>query len=569
MRVLLLHPEDDLPSFDGRYDLIVDFGRAPYSTYERWRKEAGCPVQSLFDFAAGFDDVYRVRDLLQLGMGYVTDEWGVDWWDVLSLMIEPDLLKSLMIARLAHQLKHCVLHLSRNDAWLSALCWLTGSEPKVLRKSRFVHRVRHYRESFRQLSRPQIAQVIEDKFDGRHQLRRHFAQRKRSSGKPVVLLPSAYINVSRTAAGYASLLPDQQFLLVYSRSSGKLRNLPANVDMASLDQYCRPAGTGDLASLVSHWGGLRSQLVSQRREFQIADAAGIFSRMPSLLRWGLTLRNGWNQVFKSENVIACLSADDTNPHTRLPLILAKHRGISTVACHHGALDYRMAVKANHADTYLAKDAMEQDYLLRRCLVHREKLAVGSARASEKSNAEDASVEPCLTYFTEPYQSDGWRVHEVYRDLLPRLWSLSQSCRLKLVLKIHPFESEKAHRRFLRQYLCDRMSEVALVTGPTPLGLWNRTRIALTVESSIALNCASRGIPVFFCAWLASPCSTYIDQFLKFGVGHILHSPGDLAESQNFLETKKNTKQYVRQAIEPKVLRDLLCSKDSLPMAVNA
>jgi len=38
MRVLLLHPEDELPpERAGRnWDLIVDLGRAPVATYERW-----------------------------------------------------------------------------------------------------------------------------------------------------------------------------------------------------------------------------------------------------------------------------------------------------------------------------------------------------------------------------------------------------------------------------------------------------------------------------------------------------------------------------------------------------
>ena len=38
MRVLLLHPEDELPAerTAGKWDLVVDLGRAPLATYERW-----------------------------------------------------------------------------------------------------------------------------------------------------------------------------------------------------------------------------------------------------------------------------------------------------------------------------------------------------------------------------------------------------------------------------------------------------------------------------------------------------------------------------------------------------
>src|SRR2546423_285549 len=83
----------------------------------------------------------------------------------------------------------------------------------------------------------------------------------------------------------------------------------------------------------------------------------------------------------------------------------------------------------------------------------------------------------------------------------RLWKLSQSCGLKLVLKLHPFESRKAHTRYLRRHLRDHINEVTIVSGTVPVELWQRTHIALTVESTIALDCAARGIPVFFCAWL--------------------------------------------------------------------
>ena len=64
--------------------------------------------------------------------------------------------------------------------------------------------------------------------------------------------------------------------------------------------------------------------------------------------------------------MGCLCADDSNPYTRIPLILASNRGIPTLVCHHGALDSKMAVKVAHADTYLAKGEMERDFLLRSC-----------------------------------------------------------------------------------------------------------------------------------------------------------------------------------------------------------
>ena len=67
--------------------------------------------------------------------------------------------------------------------------------------------------------------------------------------------------------------------------------------------------------------------------------------------------------FESENIVGCLCADDSNPYSRIPLILAKRNEVSTLACHHGALDAWMAIKTQHADFYLAKGEMERDYLV--------------------------------------------------------------------------------------------------------------------------------------------------------------------------------------------------------------
>ena len=77
MRVLLLHPEDQLPATrPGRpWDLVVDLGRAPVATYERWSNEAGGRVISLYDFGGDFEDGHRVRKLLQLGLGQWVEGW--------------------------------------------------------------------------------------------------------------------------------------------------------------------------------------------------------------------------------------------------------------------------------------------------------------------------------------------------------------------------------------------------------------------------------------------------------------------------------------------------------------
>ena len=106
MKVLLLHPEDQPSRRNalGRWDLVVDFGRAPISTYDEWSRQAGCRVISLYDFALEIEDLYYTRKLLQLGMGSLVDEWGIDWWDVLSLEVAAQLQQLMLVHRLANHL---------------------------------------------------------------------------------------------------------------------------------------------------------------------------------------------------------------------------------------------------------------------------------------------------------------------------------------------------------------------------------------------------------------------------------------------------------------------------------
>ncbi len=580
MRVLLLHPEDELPGerSGGKWDLVVDLSRAPLATYERWGAQTGGRVISVYDFARDFEDQHRVRELLQFGMGRWVDGLGIDWWDVLSLMIEPDLRQLMLIGRLAHELPAgCELHTSRSSILAIALQTFIGAK-QVVRAAGFrpgMRWARHYRDVFAQLDRAQMSQAFQDKFDREHFVRRRLARRRRSSKYPVVLLPSAYVNVSRTAASYAALLPNEKFLLVYARNSARLKNLPSNIHTTSLDSYFATPDRREAASLTQSWESLKARLMAGAPEYSAADATGLLDRIPGLMRWGIAVRDAWNGVFESETVRGCLCADDSNPYSRLPLILAANRGIPTLVCHHGAMDSKMAVKVAHADAYLAKGEIEQDFLVRSCGVAPERVVLGGqglASSPETAKPAARSTEPWLVFFTEPFQAAGWRTEEVYRDLLPKLWSLAQSCGLKLVFKLHPFESVKGHRRILRKYLPRQEVGIGVVAGAPSPQLWRNTRFALVVQSTVALQCASLGIPVFLCSWLRESSSGYVKQFSRFGIGHILESSDELSDIPRLLEVKGKTIQMrpaLWETMDPVKLRDLLLRTGSFSEAIKA
>jgi hypothetical protein len=572
MKVLLVHPEDPLPSRGSSrdWDLIVDFGRAPASTYQHCSTQAACPVISVYEFAREIEDLRLCRSLLQLVAGRLLDRHGIDWWDVLSLGLVPGLLQVIRAERLAKYIGHpCELHSTRPFPTATAVQSLLGCNLKI-QDTPFqstCKRFGHYSRVISKLDAAQIFQVIEDKFD-RHRVRSKLLRTGSSTRIPLILLPSAYVNVSRMAMRYAELLPDQQFLLVFARRSGKLQSLPANVLTVSLSPYFGSLTCND-QHLFDEWPALRQSLVCLDNTFALMDRAGTLEGVEARLRWGLHVRDAWRNVFDREPIIGCLSADDTNPYTRIPLLLAKNRDIPAVACHHGALDCWMTLKSLAADFYLAKNEMERDYLVRTCDVTREKIVSGGpARPPRPGTNVSPSERNWLVFFTEPYEVSGWRTEDVYRDLLPRLYSLARNCGLKLVFKLHPFDSVRGHRKNLRRILGQKAREVELLAGPPSDKLWCKTKFALTVDSSTALDCAACEIPVFLCAWLRDPYAGYGQQYAKFGVGHALESPERIADIPHLLGVRQQLRTKLEQSLDPEVFRGLFLTNTCLAAASN-
>jgi hypothetical protein len=235
----------------------------------------------------------------------------------------------------------------------------------------------------------------------------------------------------------------------------------------------------------------------------------------------------------------------------------------------------MAVKVPHADTYIAKGEMERDYLLQSCGVSAHTVMLGGQGLPTGQGPVKGLTQTranWLVFFTEPYEAAGWRSDEVYSNLLPKLWSLAQNNGMKLVFKLHPFESVKGHRRMLRKYLPQQESEILVIAGAPSEQLWSNTRCALTVQSTVALQCASLGIPVFLCHWLRDLTTGYAEQFAKFGVGHILESAEELSKIPRLLEEKARTVQLrpaVWDAMDPRKLRDVLLRTGSFSEAIKA
>ncbi len=256
-------------------------------------------------------------------------------------------------------------------------------------------------------------------------------------------------------------------------------------------------------------GGCWKQLEQSLQEhpaFRLPVHLEILKKGRRWLRWGLAVRDAWTRVFETRSVVGCLSADDANPYTRIPLLLAEQRGIPAVACHHGALDCRMAFKNPRFSNYLAKGEMERDYLERICGVEPSRIRIGAAApvetrlaaspaAEEKGQAHERA--PVITFFTEPYETDFWRVEAIYREVLPRLCSAARRSGKTVVMKLHPFESARQRRSLVKRILSeDDRKLVSISDAPLSGEILRQTWCAVTVESTVAFECAVGRSPRF-------------------------------------------------------------------------
>jgi hypothetical protein len=567
MRIYFLDQRESRPPLNEkwRWDLVVDLGRSSDLTYESHSREFGCPVISLYQFAEEVSDLYLSRQLIEAGVGKLMDSEGLDWWSLLSPDLVPGLLQLIMVHRLAaHLSTECEMFSRQPDYRIAALHRLLGgklvnTDRPLARTSR---RVRRFSSIASSLKFSQLFQIAQDKFDTNHTFRRKLHAREKRETKSWILLPSAYSNVSRAAIRYAQLLPDEQFLLMCTRNEAKIRDLPGNLTMESLDGYFVSSNTSEVSNTLERWAGLKNDLMAHAPELFSAGAFGVLDRMPSLIRWGISIRDAWQQLFLYHEVRACVCADHSNPYTKIPLLLTKRAGLPALASHHGALDAFMAVTSHDADFYLAKTDMERDYMSAVCRIDSTKVFSLEPHAVAKTpEGSDKNAKPWLVFFSEPYEAWSLRKDEVYRHLLPQLVSLARDCGLKLVFKLHPFETAKGHRKLLSRFLpADTASQIEVISGPPTSQLWENCRFAITAQSSVAVEATSRGIPIFLCGWLRDLSSGYVQQYEKFGMGKILWTSAQIEEiprllmegdspSKNTIDTSQNARETFKNLLD--------------------
>jgi len=566
MRFLLLHPEDaplSGPWVGQVWDLAFDLGRGGSAACERWSRALACPVNSIDGIRDGYAEINKVRQLLQLGLECLVDREGLDWWELTAILIHDQLESLILLRKLANSLSpDAEVWLTRDGFEADALRLLLGERVHVISSPTAPLRkgLRHYTNRLRRLPVSQVLQILGDKYDLGYRVRRHFYQRPRPSEKPLVLLPSSYVNMSLTAVAFASLAPERDFLLVSTRSSGRLNEVPGNVRQEWLAAYAGDSSRGELREILKRWDGLKKRIESVP-ELAALSRLGFMNDFPRRFADGLAIRNAWLAVLDREPVESILCCDDSNPYTHIPLLLGQKRRLPTIICHHGALDGRYLIKITHADVVLAKSRKEQDYLVNTCGVHSSVVKIGAPIALDYLGSSRAQERDCIVFFSEPYETTAGRADEIYRDVIPGLADIARRSGKTLIVKLHPSENLRDRQSLADTVLTqEQRGAIQWIAGRFDPALLLRTWFGVTVQSSVVVECAVEGVPCFLCEWLDLWPYGYITQYKKFGVGIGLRSPEEIGSIPEMLETYRRDPRIVAgcwQAITPQRFEEIL------------
>ena len=563
-RLLLLHPEDSVvegPWSSVHWSSVIDIGWSGSAQYADWSAKIGCPVRSLYSLADWHEDVLRMRQVCGVGNYRLPDADGIDWWALLAPSSYQQVYEFILLQKAARGLQvPAEVRVTRPHRLAATLGELLGVKvaPFIAQSERSVSaRFNRFTTKLRTLTSAQIMQIAFDKWDGDYGVRRFFAKPGQSSGSgKKVLLPSAYGNVSRVLTKYAGLLPDRSFLLVTTRADGEVKDLPPHIRTKPLAAYApRPRNNTaerEIVSLTQQWQIIKKNLYGAQPI--LLRTPGLFEGFDRTLQNCLRMRDAWRSVFEREEIDCVLCADENNPYTRVPGLLAQRRGVHTVYCSHGALDVNILLRGVCSETYLAKGEMESDYLFRECGVPRERIFVGAPPGAHFA-AKGEGGGTHIVFFSEPYELYYGRSETLYRELLPRLCAIGREHGRKVVVKLHPFESLTARLQLVERVLTDGDRKlVEVISGPFSEGLLRKMWFSLTVASSAAVECALAGVPSFLCGWFDFDLYSYGKQYERFGAAMILDDPADISRIPELMGSQ-NPGAEVRNRLNSPITRE--------------
>ena len=160
------------------------------------------------------------------------------------------------------------LYATRADWPVAGFTALLGRDVRTFGSSpmgRIGGRATRFARAFQRLNRAQLTEIFWDKYDPGYRWRSRLSPAQARSSRPVILVPSAYTNVSRSACKYARFLPERQFLFVATRNSGLQFDPPANGSVAHLAAYGKAGAYKSATTFLQGWSKLQTrQLFSGR-----------------------------------------------------------------------------------------------------------------------------------------------------------------------------------------------------------------------------------------------------------------------------------------------------------------
>jgi hypothetical protein len=563
MKMLLVHPEDSVgagPWTETNWNLIVDLGWSGRHSYSLLAKRFGCRVLGIYDLLDHEQHRCQLRELLVVGLDQLVDSESIDWWDAFSCSVYQQLEQFMLFSILADQVpEHAEILATRPHSATRALSILLKREVKCFlpeRQNEVGVAARRYTKKAIALQPSQLIEIAFDKWDTDYRFRRILSHRRPILTTPVVLLPSAYVNVSRAQLAYAQMLPHRQFLLVVTRRSGRRLKLPANVELRSLAAYAPRRSTSTESEgirLLGSWQELLDKRFVANRVLGLATKLGVLKEFGRFLMSGLRVRDAWREVIAKEPITAVLSGDEHNAFTRLPIELARARNILTVFCDHGALNMSFGIRRACSDIYLAAGDMARDYMVEWCGLATHKIVVGGPQKaqdplpSRRENARDRIV-----FFSEAYELSSGRTHTLYSEMLPELCSLARESDRKVIVKLHPFESYRMRRAMIDKILSAKEKDlIEIREGPMTPDLFERAWFSITVESSVAVESTTNGVPCFLCAWFDGSWYDYAKQYAKYSAGYPLNSPQEVRQIPRLLGRVKIT-DAIRRSLETSI-----------------
>ena len=562
MKMLLVHPDDSAevgPWAETTWDLIADLGWSGSHAYAQQKQRLGFSIISIYELLDHDTHRDRLRDLLAVGLNQLVDSESIDWWEVFSSCLYDSLGQLLMLSALAERIpEQAEIFTTRANGATRTLSILLQREIQSLSKDRRASirtRTRTFLKKLAVLRPSQVFEIAFDKWDADYQFRRHVSRRPSNSSEPVVLLPSAYENVSRIQIEYAQMLPHRRFLLVVTRLSGRRVKLPPNVVLRSLAAYAPSVSAAtevERKELLAKWEQLKSRRFVPNRLLGAGVQQHMFDLFERILKNGLRVRDAWRAVITKESITTVLSGDENNEFTRLPIILAKARNLQTVSCNHGALNMTLGLRKQCSELYLASGDMARDYMVQWCGLSAGRVVMGAPQnGSSLALQERQRRQDWIVFFSSPYEISSARTQVFYSEILPELCALASHTNRRVVVKLHPFESLRKRKAMIDRAVTAVHKEVIeMRQGPMSSDVLERAWFTVTVNSSVAVESTINGVPCFLCAWFDGDWSDYGKQLAKYSAGHPLNSPLEIRRVPELLDQLKITEATRRTLLSP-------------------